>query len=150
MQQWKEVAQPPVFSSASGFGGLNGVGGTDMEGGVILGFEWDGTNISEAPRFVDALNGNYQLASDSPCIDTGVPSVSWLNAPDYDILGNARPQHDGCDMGAYECTLERITASVDIDPNTLNRCNVNGMVAVYYAATGIRPSRGDCSSGVYE
>jgi hypothetical protein len=58
-----------VFSFNSGFGGLNGVGGTEMEGGVVLGFEGDGTNISADPRFVDALNGNYQLAPDSPCYE---------------------------------------------------------------------------------
>ena len=124
-------SSPPVFSLTSGFGVPNGVAGTDMEGGVILGFEGDGTNISVDPRFVDALNGNYQLAPDSTCIDTGVPSVSWLNAPDHDILGTARPQYDGFDMGAYEYSLERISVSVDIDPDTINRCNVNGWVTAY-------------------
>jgi len=124
-------SSPPVFSFDSGFGGLNSVGGTNMEGGVVLGFEGDGTNISADPLFVDSLNGNYQLASNSPSIDTGIPSVSWLTAPDHDILGTARPQHNGFDMGAYEYTLEQISASVDIDPDTLNLCNVNGMVTAY-------------------
>ena len=55
-------------------------------------------NISDDPLFVDADNGDFSLQSGSPCIDTGTPDV----APDEDILGVARPQGGGYDMGAYE------------------------------------------------
>ncbi len=50
------------------------------------------------PRFVDPENGDYHLAEDSPCIDTGTSSA----APDTDIEGNPRPQGAGHDMGAFE------------------------------------------------
>jgi hypothetical protein len=55
-------------------------------------------NISSDPLFVDAANGDYRLQSGSPCIDTGTSE----GAPSTDILGVARPQGAGYDMGAYE------------------------------------------------
>ncbi len=61
------------------------------------GYEGEG-NIADGPLFVDAANGDYSLQSGSPCIDTGTPD----EAPDTDILGVARPQGSGYDMGAYE------------------------------------------------
>ncbi len=61
-------------------------------------------NTTNDPQFVDRPAGNYQLASNSPCIDTAA-TASGL--PD-DLLGVARPL-DGrnlgvaaYDMGAYE------------------------------------------------
>jgi hypothetical protein len=60
---------------------------------------YDGTgNISIAPLFADAAHDDYTLQSGSPCIDTGTSD----GAPDTDILGVARPQGSGYDMGAYE------------------------------------------------
>jgi predicted outer membrane repeat protein len=58
-----------------------------------------GTDIvTDDPLFVDAAGGDYSLQGTSPCIDTGTAT----DAPTTDILGVARPQGSGYDMGAYE------------------------------------------------
>jgi hypothetical protein len=53
-------------------------------------------NILCDPAFVG--NGDYHLTNSSCCIDTGTD----VDAPDYDIDGDIRPQGDGYDMGADE------------------------------------------------
>jgi len=55
-------------------------------------------NISEDPLFVNAINHDFHLQSESSCIDAGTAS----NAPLFDYDGNIRPQGDGFDMGAFE------------------------------------------------
>ncbi|MEI7815391.1 MAG: choice-of-anchor Q domain-containing protein, partial [Coriobacteriia bacterium] len=50
------------------------------------------------PLFVDAANRDYRLTSDSQARDAGLATV----APGTDLLGVARPQGSGVDMGAYE------------------------------------------------
>ncbi|HEO72191.1 MAG TPA: right-handed parallel beta-helix repeat-containing protein [Candidatus Hydrogenedentes bacterium] len=62
------------------------------------GYEGPG-NIDKNPLMLDAAKGDFRLDPTSPCIDTG----TFLNAPGVDILGVARPQGAGIDMGAYEC-----------------------------------------------
>lgn len=94
-------------------------------------------NISSDPMFVYApswdelevlwpeIGWNFLLLLDfyletgSPCIDTG----DNLAVPDWvstDIEGNPRILNGTVDMGAYEFEQQLITATVDIDPNTLN------------------------------
>ena len=55
-------------------------------------------NISQDPLFVDAENGDYRLASGSPCIDAG----TFLDAPAVDIDGVVRPTGPRIDIGAFE------------------------------------------------
>jgi hypothetical protein len=64
----------------------------------------EANNISQDPRFVDAANGDYRLRSDSPSIDSGTA----VDAPDHDVLGTARPQGNGLDMGAYEMSYPKV------------------------------------------
>ena len=55
-------------------------------------------NIATDPLFVDAANDDLRLTATSPCINIGTAT----GAPSTDILGVARPQGAGYDMGAYE------------------------------------------------
>lgn len=56
-------------------------------------------NITDDPLFVDGTDPDpLRLTPGSPCIDTGTAAA----APATDILGIARPQGAGFDMGAYE------------------------------------------------
>ena len=59
----------------------------------------DPQNISSDPLFVDAMAGNYHLATNSPCVDTGVnrPAIGAV-----DLDGNVRVSNRRVDMGAYE------------------------------------------------
>jgi len=64
---------------------------------------WPGEgNIDSDPLFIDPENGNYQLLSNSPCINTGTPDTTGLNLPEYDLAGNPRIYDDRIDMGCYE------------------------------------------------
>ncbi len=65
---------------------------SDVEGG----YPGEG-NIDADPQF---LPGGFSLSPESPCVDAGTSD----GAPNNDILGVPRPQGDGWDMGAYECT----------------------------------------------
>ena len=56
-------------------------------------------NIAADPKFVDAANGDFRLAADSPCIDAG-NDASVRSATD--LAGNERIFGRHVDMGAYE------------------------------------------------
>ncbi len=69
------------------------VDSSNIEGG----YEGIG-NLDEDPGFLDPENGDFRLASDSPCVDTGTDN----GAPATDLLGMPRPMGTEYDMGAYE------------------------------------------------
>lgn len=73
------------------YGGTPNVSFSDVEGG----FPGSG-NINADPKFLDAPNGDYRLAYDSPCIDAG---FNFLPLPSTDIEGDAR-KVDGDSNGA--------------------------------------------------
>jgi hypothetical protein len=56
-------------------------------------------NIGANPIFIDAANGNFQLQSNSPCINWGNNSVVSNTT---DLAGNPRIVEGVVDMGAYE------------------------------------------------
>jgi PKD repeat protein len=56
-------------------------------------------NITNAPLFVDRLNGNLRLHSNSPCINAG--DNTYASGP-TDLDGNPRIVNGTVDMGAYE------------------------------------------------
>jgi len=65
---------------------------SDVQGGCL----GEG-NIDADPQF---LPDGFSLSPGSRCVDAGTSD----RAPNNDIQGVARPQGDGWDMGAYECT----------------------------------------------
>lgn len=58
--------------------------------------------VGEDPGFIDAENGDYRLAENSPCIDAG--SNSYVLG-DTDLDGNERIIHYTVDIGCYEHEL---------------------------------------------
>jgi hypothetical protein len=51
------------------------------------------------PHFMDAANGNYRLAADSPCRDAGLNAFATTTT---DLDGNLRIVNGTVDIGAYE------------------------------------------------
>ncbi|MFW5628053.1 MAG: hypothetical protein ACOCG6_02315 [Candidatus Cloacimonadaceae bacterium] len=69
------------------------------------------TNIDGDPLFVGSGNGSldnfdYSLSEYSPCIDSGIPDISDLDLPPYDLAENQRVWNDRIDMGCYEFASE--------------------------------------------
>ncbi|MBO4286870.1 MAG: InlB B-repeat-containing protein [Kiritimatiellae bacterium] len=56
------------------------------------------------PLFVDAVNGDFRIAVNSPCIDAGDSSV----APEFDYFG--QPRNGEVDIGIYEVVGSHPTA----------------------------------------
>jgi hypothetical protein len=56
-------------------------------------------NFTNQPQFLDVANGNYRLASGSPCINAGSSAVVFNGA---DLDGNPRIVGGAVDVGAYE------------------------------------------------
>jgi hypothetical protein len=56
-------------------------------------------NITNPPMFVDRLNGNLRLQSNSPCINAGDSAYA---SGTTDLDGNPRIVNDTVDIGAYE------------------------------------------------
>jgi parallel beta-helix repeat protein len=97
-------------------------GSADVSYSDISGYSGPGIgNIDQNPLFIGG--GNYQLSSNSPCIDTGTSQ----GAPDTDIDGNPRPLGAGYDMGAYELTGNTIpTANAGIEQIVFNKVTLDG------------------------
>lgn len=74
-----------------------------------------GTNITGAPAFVNAPNGDFRPATGSPTIDAGVDDP--LNGP-LDVLGAPRTQGLRTDIGAHEFSPPAVnpTPTTDVIP----------------------------------
>jgi len=69
------------------------------------GESWFGAGCSTGdPCFVSSVAGNYRLADDSPCINTGT-NFPWM-AGALDLDGNPRVYGSRVDMGCYEFVPE--------------------------------------------
>jgi len=72
---------------------------------------WLSGNLDVNPLFVDPLNGDFHLKSESHCIGAGIDSIlidtTWYYAPSTDFAGNPRPDPAGSrpDIGAFENSL---------------------------------------------
>lgn len=83
----------------SNYAGQLALSHTIVEGLRTLG----GTQLLPfSPRFVDAANGDFRLAADSPAIDAGL--ASDLLASETDLDGANRPVGGAPDLGAFEAT----------------------------------------------
>jgi predicted outer membrane repeat protein len=82
---------PPEIGSRSG--GTYAITYSDIRGG------WEGQgNIDQDPFFISAYEGNYNVCSQSPCIDAGDPSIIDPDSSISDI-GIYYPDHQTCDIG---------------------------------------------------
>ncbi len=69
-------------------------------------------NIETYPEFVnptqgygleyDALNSDWSLLDNSPCVNYGMPDTNGYHIPEFDIAGNPRVYGCRIDMGAFE------------------------------------------------
>jgi hypothetical protein len=74
---------------------VNNGAGTNLGPGTAgIGTNLFGTN----PLFINAAGADFRLQEGSPALNTGLA----LTLVTTDILGVARPQRTGYDMGAYE------------------------------------------------
>ncbi|MDY6856609.1 MAG: right-handed parallel beta-helix repeat-containing protein [Thermodesulfobacteriota bacterium] len=67
---------------------------------TTAGITGNNTITDPDPKFVDELNGDFTLQSDSPLINMGID----IGITD-DHFGNPRPIYGGYDIGAYEYTV---------------------------------------------
>lgn len=72
---------------------------TDVTGGGTVTAPGTANNQTAAPIFVEAGNSDFRQAGTSPTIDAGITDV---NSGLTDLLGAARTQGAGTDIGAYE------------------------------------------------
>ena len=95
------IAPAPLFPAVS-FSNIESVFGAQP------------TNIDVDPRFVDPANGDYHLATTSPCVNTG--SLGVVTVPATDLDGSPR-QVGQIDMGSDErptATLPGSGADLDL------------------------------------
>ena len=59
-------------------------------------------SFSGKPLFVDMQAGNFQLRSNSPCINSGSDPVYWPDTNSTDYAGQSRKVGGAMDVGAYE------------------------------------------------
>lgn len=98
----------------------------------VTGISSGSNNINLAPQFRG--NGNYHLASSSPCIDAGTTN----GAPPADLDGVPRPYGAGIDIGAYEW-------SPTVDPIQLTVAGVAASNKVYDGTTTAEINAGSAS-----
>jgi len=70
-------------------------------------------NTTNDPQFVNITAGDFRLANNSPCINTGT-NQDWMNGA-KDLDGNQRIINGRADMGAYESSFWGMYSDVDGD-----------------------------------
>jgi hypothetical protein len=98
-------------------------------------------NFTQDPQFADRTNGDFHLASISPCIDAGI-TLPWMIGS-QDLDDNPRVSGISVDIGAYETPaatpqdlVQALVAEVNnlIAAGTLTRAPANALLAGLRAA----------------
>lgn len=100
---------------------------------------WEAGNIEDEALFVDPNQGDFHLATDSPCIGAGDPAETGIGQVDLD--GEPRVMGGRVEMGVDEFTdrsflygdmnCDGVANSLDIDPFTLAITEPTGYEAQY-------------------
>jgi hypothetical protein len=87
---------------------------------------------SAAQIFTNFSSGDFHPITGSPTIDAGVGSLNGQAAPAVDMDGNARPQGNGFDVGAYEFVTTTLSGSIysDVNDNGVRDAGEHGVPAV--------------------
>ena len=90
--------QELVVANSDIYGGYDAIEYFDIN---CINIHWLEGNIDEEPQFVDEDNGNYQLVSSSPCIDSG---TAYFEYNGFVLIDLIEDEYEGNapDMGAYE------------------------------------------------
>ncbi len=108
----------------------------------------DANSISLDPKFVNAGNGNYRLAIDSPSIDAGTNNTGLA----ADLVGTMRPTRNGWDQGCYEeinaCRIQNLApattaTSATLRGELLHDGNLDTHVHIYWGLTDGGTNRQD-------
>ena len=99
------------ISIISGEPNIITISNSDVQGGLdsiisynMGSFFWLKGNLDEDPMFEDVLNGDYQLAEGSPCIDAGIQDTFLVYNDNQDTVFIPSMSYLGSapDIGAYE------------------------------------------------
>ncbi len=128
--------------------------GGDFGGGAVLLYSRAAPlapgsgNIDAPPSFNHPAGGDYTLAPESPCRDTG--ANAW-SPPGTDLAGAVRIQGSAVDMGAFEATPANTVATPSFQPagGTTFETTVNVSMtcttpdaAIRYTLDGSEPTAG--------
>ena len=92
-------------------------------------------NVSSAPTFADAANGDLSLEDTSPvCIDAGSDQPWMVGATD--LTGNPRLFGSAVDMGAYEVQTASSTLSADFSVSSASSFGPAPFSASFLASVG--------------
>ena len=64
--------------------------------------DWGDGNLDEDPLFVGTGDHPFMLQDLSPCVNAGIPDITGLNLPEFDLAGNSRVYGGRIEIGAYE------------------------------------------------
>ncbi len=117
-----------IYAAGSDYSGCSHSCASDLAAGV-------NGNVSSAPVFADAANGDFSLDDTSPvCIDAGADQP-WM-AGATDLAGNPRLFGSAVDMGAYEVQTTSSTLSADFSVSSASSFGPAPFTASFLASVG--------------
>ncbi|MCK5050658.1 MAG: T9SS type A sorting domain-containing protein [Candidatus Cloacimonetes bacterium] len=117
-------------SDQIGFGEWNNAGGSltvnycDVQYEIdsiyvtpLSNLDWGDGNIDDDPLFTGTGDHPFSLQDPSLCVNAGIPDITGLGLPEYDLAGNPRMYGGRIDMGAYENQNVVVSSEEIIIPN---------------------------------